>query len=345
MNISRTPPGEKPFAMSRFGTVIPDPKKSTAQKKYWLIREFHPRNKESPMKNERRFASVFFSAGIILFICFLIFAGTGWAGDLPDIKKRGVIRHLGVPYANFVTGSGDGLDVELIKLFAENLGVEHEQVSTGWRNVIGDLTGKHAVFDGKRLKISGDVPVKGDIIANGMTIIPWRKELLNFSRPTFPSQIWLMTQADSPLKPITPSGDIEKDIAAVRGLLKGYTCMGLPDTCLDPSLYGIEEAGAHPVRFGGHLNEIAPALLNKEADAALMELPDAVIAMEKWSGQLKVIGPLSPVQYMAVAFPKTSPLLEEAFGQFLNRCWSDGTYLRLVKKYYPVVPALFPEFF
>ncbi len=36
------------------------------------------------------------------------------ARDLDEIKKSGVLRHLGVPYANFVTGSGDGMDVELV---------------------------------------------------------------------------------------------------------------------------------------------------------------------------------------------------------------------------------------
>ena len=41
-------------------------------------------------------------------------------------------------------------------------------------------------------------------------------------------------RADSTLEPITPSGKIDKDIAAVMQLLKGYTCMGLPNTCLDP---------------------------------------------------------------------------------------------------------------
>jgi hypothetical protein len=27
--------------------------------------------------------------------------------DLKEVKERGVLRHLGIPYANFITGSGD----------------------------------------------------------------------------------------------------------------------------------------------------------------------------------------------------------------------------------------------
>mgnify|MGYP000084292552 CR=1 FL=1 len=31
-------------------------------------------------------------------------AGTG---DLDQVRRDGVLRHLGIPYANFVTGAGD----------------------------------------------------------------------------------------------------------------------------------------------------------------------------------------------------------------------------------------------
>ena len=48
------------------------------------------------------------------------------AQDLADIKKAGVIRHLGIPYANFVTGAEDGFDVELVQKFAVSLGVKYQ---------------------------------------------------------------------------------------------------------------------------------------------------------------------------------------------------------------------------
>jgi len=53
-----------------------------------------------------------------------LISGSVFAQDLKDIKQRGILRHLGIPYANFVTGSGDGMDVEIIKLFARHLGVQ-----------------------------------------------------------------------------------------------------------------------------------------------------------------------------------------------------------------------------
>lgn len=47
----------------------------------------------------------------LTWVCLaLLGTGSGGAtgGDLPDVRAAGVLRHLGVPYANFVSGSGDG---------------------------------------------------------------------------------------------------------------------------------------------------------------------------------------------------------------------------------------------
>lgn len=73
---------------------------------------------------------------------FIVAVNSACANDLKEIRERGVLRHLGVPYANFVTGSGDGFDVELMQLFAKELGVRYEYVQTNWNDVIGDLIGK-----------------------------------------------------------------------------------------------------------------------------------------------------------------------------------------------------------
>lgn len=271
--------------------------------------------------------------------------GSASGADLPEIKKRGVLRHLGVPYANFVTGSGDGMDVELVKRFAEHLGVRYEYVKTGWENVIGDLTGKKVKPKGSDVTILGEVPVKGDLIANGLTKIPWRQKVVDYSTPTFPTQVWLVAQADSTIEPIKPTGDIDKDIVQVKELLKDRCVLGKAKTCLDPSLYRLKETGAEVKLFSGNLNELAPAVIKGEAEATILDVPDALIALEKWPGKLKVIGPISSMQEMGVAFAKTSPGLREAFNRFFEKCKADGTYQRLVKKYYPGVFMYYPAFF
>lgn len=271
--------------------------------------------------------------------------GVASGADLSEIRKNGVLRHLGVPYANFITGSGDGIDVEMAKLFAQHLGVKYVYVKTSWGDVIGDLTGKKVIARGKDIEVIGDVPVKGDIIANGLTVLPWRQKIVNYSIPTFPTQVWILARADSPMKPIKPSGDTAQDIASVKSLLKGRTVLGVAKTCLDPSLYGIKDTDVRIKLFEGNPNELAPAVINGDADATLLDVPDALIALEKWGGKVKVIGPVSHKQNMGFAFAKTSPRLLEVFNRFFKECKNNGTYLRLVRKYYPAVFTYYPEFF
>lgn len=287
--------------------------------------------------------------------CFILIAmamtitfikpGITTGADLPEIQKRGVLRQLGVPYANFVTGSGDGMDVELSRLFAGYLGVTYEYVKTSWKDVVGDLTGKRVKPVGDDIEILGDTEVKGDMVANGFTILPWRQQIVNFSMPTFPTQVWIVAQANSKISPIRPSGDINKDIDLVKSMLNGRDILGMAGTCLDPSLYGIADAGARVRLFKGNLNELAPAVINGQAELTLLDVADALIAMEKWAGKIKVIGPVSEAQKMGFAFAKTSPELLKAFNRFLGQCKKDGTYIEIVKKYYPAVFKYYPEFF
>jgi ABC-type amino acid transport substrate-binding protein len=282
-------------------------------------------------------------------LCFtlLLLACSAWTAfaDLQEVKQRGVLRHLGMPYANFITGSGDGLDVELMKLFAQDLGVKYEFVQSSWGNVIGDLTGKKVKSHGDDVEILGEVPIRGDVISSGFTVLPWREKIVSYSSPTFPTQVWLVGRADSPLQPIKNSGDLAKDIAAVKALVKGRTLLGKAGTCLEPSLYGMAQNGAKVSLFPGGLNDLAPAIIKQDSELTLLDVPDALVALEKWPGKVKVIGPLSPWQNMATAFAKDSPQLKEAFNQFLEKCKKDGTYLRLVKKYYPAVFVYHPSFF
>ncbi len=289
-----------------------------------------------------------FQHAIVLALLLCLSSGGILARDLDEIRETGVLRHLGIPYANFVTGSGDGLDVELMQAFAQHLGVRYQYVPTDWDRVFGDLNGRHARRgeDG-HAELLEKTPVKGDLVANGMTILAWRRELVDFSTPTFPSGVWLLARADSVLHPITPTGSTPDDIGLVKSLLDGRSVLALESTCLDPALYKVTETGAE-VRLlgkGRKLNEMAPAILNGMAETTLLDIPDALIALEKWPGEVKVIGPVSGQQEMGVAFPKDAPELRKAFNDWLRQFRKEGKYIDLVEKYYPAVFLYFPEFF
>lgn len=268
------------------------------------------------------------------------------AQDLSEIRKRGVLRHLGVPYAQFVTGSGEGLDVEIVQQFAKYLGVRYEYVASDWNNVFQDLIGQELEYK-PALRTYGQRPIRGDIIANGLTILSHRKKMIDYSLPTFPSAVWLLARTDSRVEPIVPSGDLSTDIKLTKAKLSQGQTFVQDNVCLDPRLLGIEGKGYRLRRFNitASLNDLVPALLKGESEMTLLDVPDIIVAMEKWSGQIKVIGPISEEQRMGAGFRKSSPALRKAFNEFFVKFQKEGEYMTLVRKYYRSAPRYLPEYF
>jgi ABC-type amino acid transport substrate-binding protein len=284
---------------------------------------------------------------LVLLAVFSIFAvNSAGAGDLDEVLQSGTLRHLGIPYANFVTSDHLGLDVELMQQFAKYLGVKYQFVESTWQGIIPDLTGKKIKVSGENVEVTGKSSVKGDVISTGFTVLPWRAKIVDFSATTFPSGIWLIARSDSLLVPIMPTGNISKDIAMVKKVLSGVSVLGLQGSCLAPSLYGIEETGALVEFFpvDRDLEEMIPSVIAKVADSTLMDVPVALIALEKWPRQIKVIGPLSAPQDMACAFSKDSPKLKQAFDSFFSEFKKRGKYRKLVNNYYPTVFTYYPDF-
>lgn len=283
---------------------------------------------------------------------FLVVTGLAcWSGasanDLAEIQARGELRHLGIRYANFVTGAGDGFDVELTQGFAKEIGVKYTLIYSDFYSVIRDLLGKNIVISEGQVRLEGDFPVKGDMIATGFTFLPWRAKVLLFSEPTFPSQVMLIARSDSSLKPIKGSGDLQGDISETKALIGIQSLLVMEKTCLDPANYGLKDKG-YELRLytrSTNINEMVPALLNNEADLSLLDVPDLMLDMPKWVGKFKVIGPISEEQILASAFPPEAPALRDAFNAYLRKIRADGTYDRLVDKYYPGIRQYFPGFF
>ena len=213
---------------------------------------------------------------------FAIISAPSSAQDLTEIRERGIIRHLGVPYARFVTGNGEGFDSELVKLFASRIGVRYEYVAADWINVIQDLIGQEIEYKPVTHTL-GRRPIRGDIIANGLTILPSREPLIDYSRPTFPSAVWLLARSNSKVTPIVPSGNLEKDITATRAKLREGTTFVMDNSCLDPRLHNLEGKGYRLQRFSTEmsLNDIVPAVLKHESEMTLLDVPDIIVSMEK----------------------------------------------------------------
>ncbi|WP_372880375.1 transporter substrate-binding domain-containing protein [Psychromonas sp.] len=284
-----------------------------------------------------------------------IFSSQASARDLAEIQQAGVLRHIGIPYANFVTHYtlGDkvinsGMDTELMQAFAAHLGVKYEYVPATWTNVIGLISGRNAQYiDNQIIYDDKEETIQGDVIANGFTTLEWRKEVIDFSDDYFPSAVWLVSRTDSDLQPIRPGNSISEDIVEVKSLIKKRDVLALQHSCLDPALYQLELTGANVIlpTQERKLNEMIPAILNRDAESTILDVPDILIALEKWPGEIKVIGPISPEQRMAVGFRKESPQLRKAFNAYLKQIRADGSYNKIVQKYYPSVFHYYPTFF
>ena len=283
---------------------------------------------------------------VLFALLLLLFGASAAAQDLADIKAHGTLRHLGIPYANFVTGSGGGFDVELVRLFAHHLGVRYEYVETNWDNVIPDLVG-HNIGFGTSPQVTGSHPVRGDIIATGLTVLPARMKLIDYSQPTFPSAVWLLARAEFKVTPIVPTGEIARDVAATKAKLAAGTTFVRHNGCIDPRLYGLEGKGYRLIEFtySSNLNDIVPTLLQGKSDMTLLDFPDILVALDKWPGRIKIVGPISEEQKMAAGFRKSSPALRKAFNEFLSQIKRDGRYMELVRKHYPSAPRFMPSFF
>ena len=275
------------------------------------------------------------------------FFATAWAADLEEIKARGEIRHLGIRYANFVTGAGDGFDVELMQGFAKRIGVTYKLVYTDFYSVLRDMIGKDVARKDGEVVLSGDYPVKGDVISNGFTVLPWREAVVLYSEPTMPSQVLVVAPADSDVRPIQGSANIAADIGETRKSIGAKRLLVMERTCLDPANYGLRNTGIDLKAYtrSTNLNEMVPALLSKEADLTLLDVPDAILDLHKWSGRIKVIGPISQQQLLATAFPKDAPHLRDEFNVYLRELKASGAYDHMVDKYYPGIRRYFPDFF
>jgi ABC-type amino acid transport substrate-binding protein len=153
--------------------------------------------------------------------------------------------------------------------------------------------------------------------------------------------------AESELQPIEDDVDLAADIANTRKAIGSRSVLVMERTCLDPTNYGLVNVGLDLKSYNksANLNEMVPAMLNKEAELTLLDVPDAILDLRKWAGRIKILGPISGRQMLATAFPKDAPALRDEFNAYLSDIKASGVYDRLVDKYYPGIRRFFPEFF
>ena len=74
--------------------------------------------------------------------------------------------------------------------------MSYKLVYSDFYSVIRDLLGKDVVRKDGEVTLTGDYPVKGDMISTGFTMLPWREAILLYSDPVLPSQVLLVAPAE-----------------------------------------------------------------------------------------------------------------------------------------------------
>lgn len=122
-----------------------------------------------------------YAAGLALLMLTLYGTGAS-AGTLDDVRRAGTLKvciwpdYFAISYRNPRTGLLQGIDIELSKAFAQDLGVAIELVDTDFARVLSDLDER-----------------KCHIAMMGVGVTPQRAERVAFSRPYLRSDVYAVT--------------------------------------------------------------------------------------------------------------------------------------------------------
>lgn len=233
------------------------------------------------------------------------------ADALDKVKARGtLIVAMDVGYDPFevLDPQGEqpvGFDVDLVKAFAEDLGVEVEFKNVAWNSIVGVLqTGK------------------ADVIVSGMSVTPERAQTVDFSTPYYyVGQVVVKRKGD---ERITSLEDLNHEgmIVAVQESTTGEQA--------------VRKAApqAELLRFA-KTDMACMAVIQEKADAVVFDRP----YLEKYvrdqrPDELEGIWKPFTAEAIAAAFRKDSGLLRKAFDESLAKLEQSGTLDELVATHF-----------
>ena len=226
------------------------------------------------------------------------------ADDLPDIRKRGVLRVLVEPDTLpelFDSKGTGGMEREIVEGFARLQKLRVEPVVAPFEERIPDLQKGRA-----------------DMIAGGLVESPARREQVDFTEEVMPTRQVIVTR--KPAKPVASLAELRTTkVAVVRGsaAVEQLASSGVPRT-------QIEE-------FGSDI--LLEQLKTGKVGAAVMSTTWAIAEQRKdpaW--ELGTF--LGPPTAMAFAVRKDQPLLRKALDEYILNLRRTPTWSRLVVKYF-----------
>lgn len=241
---------------------------------------------------------------ILLLAVLLLVSATGIrAGTVEEVKarKKLIVLSYPHPYSAFVKemspGQYDGVDVKIMKTFANRLGVALEIQPVENLNEL----------------IPGLLAGKGDVLASGFSITKEREKVVSFSDPYFAVKVMVVTRKDSSIATIE---DLKgKKGSVVKGSSKETRLKSIPGAIA----YHVENSTMH-----------YDAVASRKVDFALIDSPSWLANVDRLP-DLKAALELPETEYYGYAVAPGSDLLP-AINAHLKEMSESGMLYTLIRR-------------
>jgi polar amino acid transport system substrate-binding protein len=230
------------------------------------------------------------------------------SSDVTTITEGTLSVGTDTPYPPFEIGQPpdiSGFDIEVVEAIAEELGLTAEFTDTSFDTIFRDTA-------------AGQF----DLAAAASTVTPAREKVVTFSDPYYESQQALVVAEGS-------------DIASVDDL-SGVT-VGAQDATTGET-YANDETDAAEVRGYPEGPDAIAAVATGQVDAAIIDQPVAVEAVEKQGG-IEIAEEIPTEEFYGFAMPKDNTGLHEAVNSALATIAENGTLADLYEEYFQSEPS------
>ena len=239
--------------------------------------------------------------GLMLSILLISLAELTHANSLQDIQATKVLKvciwpdYYGISYRNPRSGLLQGVDIDLSRDLAQEIGVKLQYVETSFANFVADIEGR-----------------KCHIAMMGVGVIPSRVERVNFSSPYLRSDVYAVTSKSNAT--IKTWDDLDRP-GRVISVLKGTFMEPLMKKTLKQATVQVAE------RPGERERDVESG----RADAFMTDYPytQRMLANTDWARVISPSQPIQPTDY-AYAVAKGDPSWLARVNQFVAQVKKDG---------------------
>ena len=230
----------------------------------------------------------------------------GWTGPAQaEADALRVATDATFPPMEYVDGGKrTGFDIELVEALAATMGRKVEWVDIDFKGLIPGLMSR-----------------RFDMAVSGIYITDERKKVVDFSEPYFAGGLVAMVKSGKPVKgPVDLNGkkvSVQVGTKSVSYVKQAFPQVELVEVEKNQEMFNLVDIG--------------------RADALVTGKPAAYQYMRTRPG-LQVVEPQLTTEEYGMALRKDEPELTRAVNAALARLKADGSYQRIVAKWFPATP-------